>query len=197
MCLYMKDCRKIETKFMIFSYKSYSLKTVKRIVGICLSMILAVSAAAQDNNYRFDDAVQWVRVIKNANQKELQENETVKIGEVISIEWQGTIQAGFHVYSSIPPAKQANYVTQFELDKTSKGVVVMGKLKENGNLEKQYDSIFETNVQYFSKKATFRQEIKISGKNPLIIAELSYQICDDNGCVSGKQEVNFPLKTKK
>jgi len=120
-----------------------------------------------------------------------------KVGDVIILQMEATIDKGYHVYSAIPPAKDANQPTEFELDKTAKGVKKDGKLKEEGKMEKKYDETFETDLRYYHNKVIFSQKIKITAENALLQGYLHYQVCDTSTCVPADNNFKFNLVAKK
>ena len=121
------------------------------------------------------DAVDWTYEVKPAT--------VPRKGDILTLTFVGRIDPGFHVYSAVPPPKPAGLPTTFNLDETARDVVVRGTLQEAGEPIDTYDEIFETEVRYYGEEVTFTQEVEVTGDAPRIEGYLSYQICDDHGCV--------------
>lgn len=114
--------------------------------------------------------------------------------ESVTVIMDAEIKDGLHVFSVVPPEKDANLPTVLELDPTAKGVAPDGKLKESGKLHSEYDDVFETQVRYFKGHAQFSQQFKIKSKGGRIKGQLVYQVCDEEGmCASQKQPFDFKL----
>lgn len=142
-----------------------------------------LDAAAQGLiNDPFAGAVKWT--LRLDDQK----------GESVTVIMDAEIKDGLHVFSVIPPEKDANLPTVLELDPAVKGVSLEGKLKESGKLHSEYDDVFETQVRYFKGHAQFSQQFKIKSKGGRIKGQLVYQVCDEEGmCASQKQPFDFKL----
>lgn len=121
-------------------------------------------------------------------------NENPKVGEEITLIMEAKIKKGYHIYSSKRSAKDSYMPTELILDKVSKGVQVVGKLEEIGQLHKQYDEVFEDDLFFYEDKVIFKQKLKILSKKVLIRGVLKYQICDTTQCVPGDNEIKFQIK---
>lgn len=63
-------------------------------------------------------------------------------------------------------------------------VSVVGKVKEVGKLESEYDKNFETTVKYYSNKVEFIQTVVVRGKAKTnITGTVEYMTCDDERCL--------------
>lgn len=121
-------------------------------------------------------------------------NENPKVGEEIILIMEAKIKKGYHIYSSKRSAKDSYMPTELILDKVSKGVQVVGKLEEIGELHKEYDEVFEDDMYFYEDKVLFKQKLKILSKDVLIRGVLKYQICDTMQCVPGDNEIKFQIK---
>ncbi len=116
-----------------------------------------------------------------------------KVGDIIQLAVTVRIDAGYHVYSSVPPKTDANLPTSFKLDPDAKNVLVAGTITERGKLTRKYDAVFEADVAYFDGEATFLVPIRITGTAARIVGYLSYQVCDSNSCINGSYNVDVAL----
>ncbi|MEO0469827.1 MAG: protein-disulfide reductase DsbD domain-containing protein, partial [Bacteroidota bacterium] len=117
-----------------------------------------------------------------------------KAGDEITLTFTATIDAGYHVYSAIPPESPANLPTAFLLDESAQGVELLGEMEEEGKVIQKYDDTFETDVRYFHDEVIFRQKLKVTEDNPYLEGYLSYQVCDAGSCLPAKEDVQFGEK---
>ncbi|MEM8899212.1 MAG: protein-disulfide reductase DsbD domain-containing protein [Bacteroidota bacterium] len=141
---------------------------------------------------QIDKAVQWEQSIEPAGPYEE--------GQTVSLIFKAKIDAGFHVYSSVPPKDWPNLGTTFELDETTAGLSLNGGLKEEGGKpETSYDDIYETDITIFHDKITFIQDITLETGTAQLDGYLRYQICDDSRCIPGSLDISqvFDVAKKK
>ncbi len=90
------------------------------------------------------------------------------------------IDQGWHVYSTDltggPIAASFNVV---KMD----GVEKVGKLRPRGNEQKVFDKLFDMEVRYFERTATFVQKIKFTKPKYTIDCYLEYGACNDEMCM--------------
>jgi thiol:disulfide interchange protein DsbD len=102
------------------------------------------------------------------------------------------IDQGWHVYSTDltggPIAASFNVV---KMD----GVEKVGKLRPRGNEQKVFDKLFDMEVRYFEKAATFVQKIKFTKPEYTIDCYLEYGACNDEMCMP-PSEVAFKKEGK-
>ena len=105
--------------------------------------------------------------------KELTNNEA----EII---FTGKIDAGWHVYSTDlsggPIPATFNKVKM-------EGVETIGKLRPRGNELKKFDNLFDMEVRFFEKTATFVQKVKFTKERYVIDCYLEYGTCNDEMCM--------------
>ncbi len=104
------------------------------------------------------------------------------------IRFTGTIDSGWHVYSTDLPSGGPIAAT-FNTDKRE-GVELIGTLRPVGEEVAAYDEIFKMNVRYFEDKAQFSQKLRIIGTTYSIEGFLEYGACQDEMCLP-PTPVNF------
>ena len=103
-----------------------------------------------------------------------------------------TIEKGWHLYSQIQPEDAIAIPTTFAI--TSNPLIeVVGKIKEDGKMEKFHDSQLDLSANQYSKTVNFVQTIKLKGKAKTSFSgSVEYQTCDDKKCLPPKT-VNFKV----
>lgn len=114
--------------------------------------------------------------------------------------FQGTIDPGWHVYST-DLGNDGPIEATFNVVKMD-GLELVGKLKPVGKEIKQYDKLFEMDLKYFEGSATFVQKVKFTKPEYEIDAYLEYGACNDVSCmppttVAIKQKGKSPIKDPK
>ena len=128
-------------------------------------MVLGLTAAFA----QIQDPVQFKTELKTISDTEIQ------------IVFTGTIDEGWHVYSTDLPDGGPISAT-FNTDKME-GLELDGKLTPQGKEIENYDKMFEMNVRYFESEATFIQKLKVTAANYFIEGYLQYGSCDDENCL--------------
>lgn len=106
------------------------------------------------------------------------------------IVFSGTIEPGWHVYSTDVPEDGPTAAT-FNVDKLE-GATLDGPLKAVGNVIRQHDDMFDMDVSYFEKSAKFVQKLKLTGGKYAVEGYLQYGACNDQTCTPPKNvEVTF------
>ena len=131
----------------------------------CLLLVVSLASAFA----QIQDPVQFKTELKKISETEAQ------------IIFTGTIDAGWHVYSTDLPEGGPISAT-FNTDKIE-GLELDGKLTPQGKEIQNYDKMFEMNVRYFEDKATFIQKLKITAANYFIEGYLQYGSCNDENCL--------------
>jgi hypothetical protein len=104
-----------------------------------------------------------------------------------------SIKEGLYVFSTIPPAKEANLPTTIEFDAKAKGFQPVGQLQDEGKPIQKMDDIFETELRYFKKQVGFSHAIDVQDVQTTVKGVLKYQVCDESGRCAA-QQYNFQLK---
>jgi len=103
-----------------------------------------------------------------------------------------TIEKGWHLYSQTQPDDAVAGPTVFTI--TSNPLIeLVGKIKEDGKLEKFHDKELEISANQYSKTVNFVQIVKLKGKvKTSFSGSVEYQTCDDKKCLPPKT-VNFKV----
>lgn len=118
-------------------------------------------------------------------------------GDEAEIIFQGTIEPGWHVYST-DLGNDGPIEATFNVVKID-GLELVGKLKPVGNVITKYDKMFGMDLKYFEGKATFVQKVRFTKPEYEIDAYLEYGACNDESCmpptdVAIKQKGKSPIK---
>ena len=117
-----------------------------------------------------------------------------KIGDVIEIRMNATIDKGWHMYAS-------------DLNPDIGPIPTTLKLKENGSFEKvgsfvsvapkeEFEEVWNSKVRFFETKATLIQKVKILKANPVIAGTIEYQTCSGTNCLPpAEHEFSVSVKT--
>ena len=102
-------------------------------------------------------------------------------GDEAEIIFTATIDNGWHVYSTDmgddgPVSATFNKV---KMD----GAETVGRLQPRGNVVKQFDKMFDMELRFFEKKATFVQKIRFTKPDYDIDCYLEYGACNDEMCM--------------
>ena len=111
--------------------------------------------------------------------------------EKVEIVFTGTIDPGWHVYST-DLGDGGPISATFNVDKIQ-GAEPVGKLKPVGKEISAFDKMFEMQVRYFEKTAQFVQELKLTGGAYEVEGYLEYGACNDQNCLPPTQ-VSFSFK---
>jgi len=103
-----------------------------------------------------------------------------------------TIEKGWHLYSQDQPDDAIAMPTTFSI--TSNPLLeVVGKIKEEGNMEKFHDKELDLSAYQYSKTVNFVQTVKIKGKaKTSFTGSVEFQTCNDKKCLPPKT-VNFKV----
>ncbi|MEM6767350.1 MAG: cytochrome c biogenesis protein CcdA, partial [Bacteroidota bacterium] len=127
--------------------------------------------------------IQWVQTYSSTT--------NWKTGDTITLSFSAEINPDHYIYSTNPSKDPSGIPTEYVLDESSKGITLVGGVKELQVPEKKYDEVFETEVAYFKDKAAFEQKILITEDAPVLSGALIYQICNEAACVNGKVETAY------
>lgn len=149
---------------------------MKRFVSIPILFFVVFSTVAQIQN-----RAKWTYEVPQ---------KPVKIGDIIEVKFNATIDEGWDLYSSEFPAEDP-IKTSFTYKK-NETFEVMGKVKPIGFHNKE-DEYFGT-VSIAEGKASFIQKIKILKENPVIEGLIEGQTCTvkDGQCVMLKSDFKLP-----
>jgi hypothetical protein len=103
-----------------------------------------------------------------------------------------TIQSGWHLYSQSQPDDAIAMPTDFVL-KSNPLIVLDGKIKEVGKVEKFHDAKLDLSANQYSNKVDFVQTVKLrSNVKTNLTGTVEFQTCNDEKCLPPKT-VNFSV----
>ncbi len=111
-------------------------------------------------------------------------------GEIV---FSATIDDGWHVYST-DLGNNGPVSATFTAVKME-GVETVGRLKARGNEVKQFDKLFDMELRFFERQATFVQRVRFIRPQYSIDCYLEYGACNDEMCLPPTQ-VEFRQKGK-
>ena len=111
----------------------------------------------------------------------------LKINELKNNEYEAVLTAhlekNWHIYSKDIP-EDSGIPTEMRV--SGKNIELIGKVTEVGKKEDEFSEAFGVRIVYYSNSVAFKQKFKL--KNPAqpsnVIAEITYQICDDRVCLA-------------
>ena len=84
--------------------------------------------------------------------------------------------------------------TNFQFDDSEK-FELLGETSQRPAPTEEYDELFEMDVKYFSKHATFTQKIKLlTDKTFNLTGNVEYQVCQEDKCVYFNPDFEFHIK---
>lgn len=111
----------------------------------------------------------------------------LKINELKNNEYEAVLTAdlekNWHIYSKDIP-EDSGIPTEMKV--SGKNIELIGKVTEVGKKEDEFSEAFGVRIVYYSNSVAFKQKFKL--KNPAqpsnVIAEITYQTCDDRVCLA-------------
>ncbi len=94
-----------------------------------------------------------------------------------------TMESGWHIYSKDIP-EDTGIPTEYKV--SGKNIELIGKFSEVGKKHEEFSEAFGGNIVYYSNTAGFKQKFKLKdGTKPGdVVAEITYQTCDDRVCLA-------------
>lgn len=103
-----------------------------------------------------------------------------------------TMEKGWHLYSQTQPEDAIAMPTTFAVA-SNPLIEVVGKIREEGKLEKFHDKELDLSANQYSKTVNFVQTVKLRGRTKTNFSgSVEYQTCDDKKCLPPKT-VNFKV----
>jgi thiol:disulfide interchange protein DsbD len=103
-----------------------------------------------------------------------------------------TMQNSWHLYSQNQPDDAVAMPTTFTIN-SNPLIELVGKIKEEGKLEKFHDKELELSANQYSNKVDFVQVVKLKGKvKTNFTGNVEFQTCDDKKCLPPKT-ISFNL----
>ncbi len=150
---------------------------MKKITTTFLMLLLGTSLFAQ-----ILTPVKWAYGTEQINETEV----VLIIKARIDHKW--------HLYSQHIP--EGGPIPTTFVFKPSSHYTLIGKVEESPKPIKVYEDLFDMEVAYFEKTATFRQKIKLNTTNDFSVSgELEFMVCDDRQCLPPELiEFSIPVK---
>lgn len=94
-----------------------------------------------------------------------------------------TMESGWHIYSKDIP-EDTGIPTEYKV--SGKNIELIGKFTEVGKKHEEFSEAFGGNIVFYSNTAGFKQKFKLKdGTKPGdVVAEITYQTCDDRVCLA-------------
>jgi len=94
-----------------------------------------------------------------------------------------TLESGWHIYSRDLP-EDTGIPTEYIV--SGKNIELIGKFQEVGKKHEEFSEAFGGTIIYYSNSAGFKQKFKLKDGKKLgeVVAEITYQTCDDRVCLA-------------
>ncbi|MCS3530681.1 thioredoxin family protein [Chryseobacterium sp. JUb7] len=94
-----------------------------------------------------------------------------------------TMESGWHIYSKDIP-EDTGIPTEYKV--SGKNIELIGKFTEVGKKHEEFSEAFGGKIIFYSNSAGFKQKFKLKdGTKPGdVVAEITYQTCDDRVCLA-------------
>ena len=94
-----------------------------------------------------------------------------------------TMESGWHIYSKDIP-EDTGIPTDYKV--SGKNIELIGKFSEVGKKHEEFSEAFGGKIIFYSNTAGFKQKFKLKdGTKPGdVVAEITYQTCDDRVCLA-------------
>lgn len=101
------------------------------------------------------------------------------------------LEGNWHIYAQ--DAGEGPVPTEFSFS-ANPLVIMDGKVKEIGKMEKSYDPNFKSVLKFYGKKVDFVQKVKLkSNTNTVVNGSVTYMVCNDKRCLPPR-DVPFSVK---
>jgi len=92
------------------------------------------------------------------------------------------VTESWHIYSQFTPAGGPK-PTKIIFTKNPL-IKILGSIKENGNMQKKFEDVFNVDVKYFEGSVTFVQVIKVKANvKTNVSGSIEYMVCTDKQCL--------------
>jgi Disulphide bond corrector protein DsbC len=147
---------------------------LKNIFFSVLVVLITVAAKAQLN------PVSWTYSAKKITDKTYELHITA------------TMQSGWHLYSQTQPEDAIAEPTKITFNKNPL-LILDGKIKEEGKMEKFHDAKLDLSANQYSSKVEFVQTIKLKASAKTNVSgTVRFQTCNDEKCLPPKN-VTFSI----
>jgi len=142
-------------------------------------LLILISITIGAVNAQILNPVHWVYSAKKIDAKTYE----IHITALVDDKW--------HIYSQ--DAGDGPVPTSFSFT-TNPLLILDGKVKEVGTLEKIYDPNFKSELKYYEKQVDFVQKVKVrSAAATVIKGTVSFMVCNDRQCLPPK-DIPFSIK---
>jgi thiol:disulfide interchange protein DsbD len=113
------------------------------------------------------------------------------VGDTLDLIFRARIDSKWYLYSSDFDPDLGPMVTTFAFG-SGKDHTVVGDIRPVGRMKK-YDSIWKGEYTYFKDSAEFRQQVVITGPEPVVRGTFEYQVCSDidGKCIPFEEDFVF------
>tara|TARA_R110001583_G_scaffold192614_1_gene359333 strand:+ start:48055 stop:48495 length:441 start_codon:yes stop_codon:yes gene_type:complete len=122
--------------------------------------------------------------------------EVVKKGDEVTLIFTMKLSNTWKVYSNIQNYDMGPLPASFSFE-PHPSYELLGRVMPVGS-KKEYEPVFEVDVNYFGKRAEFRQRIQVCSDTLLVKGTFQYQLCNalDGRCTYITEEFEFNTATK-
>lgn len=94
-----------------------------------------------------------------------------------------TMESGWHIYSKDIP-EDTGIPTEYKV--SGKNIELIGKFTEVGKKHEEFSEAFGGKIIFYSNSAGFKQKFKLKDRTKPgdVVAEITYQTCDDRVCLA-------------
>lgn len=138
--------------------------------------------------------VAFTQILKPTTWKFQPSKSEVKVGNVVELQFNATIQKDWYLYSSDFDPNLGPIVTEIEFSPNDSYELVGGVTPIHP--KKKYDDLWGGDITYFTGKGQFIQKVKVLKPEAKIDGEISFQSCTDvdGRCVNGTEGFSFKVK---
>jgi thiol:disulfide interchange protein DsbD len=151
---------------------------MKKLYFLLFSFFLVAAVTAQIEN-----PVKWSYTAKKVSDK------------VFDVYVTAALDPKWHIYAQ--EAGEGPVSTSFAFNKNPL-VVMDGKVKETGKIEKKYDENFKSVLKFYAGTVSFIQRVKLkSAVNTVVTGAVEYMVCNDSKCLPPKEiKFSVPVNAK-
>ncbi len=154
---------------------------MKRLTLLLLFSLSLLASKAQE-----ESPVHWTFEI----------SDTTNIMGLYELNITAQIDEHWHMYSqNLPSPEEGPLPTEFHFE-PSGAYTIVGKTAEVIAPISKFDDVFEVQVNYFDKKAEFKQLVSLKNKTATVKGYVSYMVCNESTCLP-PIDVPFELKVEK
>ncbi|RKS53486.1 thiol:disulfide interchange protein DsbD [Gillisia mitskevichiae] len=138
------------------------------ILTVSLSSFSQVFTSA-DNDLQIEEPISWDSHLEKENDS------------IYKISFTAKLEEGWHLYAQ-DIEEGGPIPTSFTFTNAGVAFELVGETSEP-NVPTIFDEVFEMEIKYFEKQATFFQTIKVLDKDAVIEVEVEFMVCNDTRCL--------------